>query len=378
MPRLPIDIQISPADVTSTTRIDGWGFDDAQDSPLRNLQHRTRLPGGFWELTFNLFMTQAEYTEWRLNRGFSRLKMIEAATKVIWEGRLEAIKKDPTGWGGNFIFRGYWRSFTDNVDEVNRTETGITMMKQIRDAVNTLNASQLSASDTNITAVVAAVNIDRSDLGKSAWKLITEQLATIDDDSGNPVDIAVWEDREVYYTSRNPTSIDWSVFIDAGVLSFAPNFDLADMFNSVDGRYTTTLTTGYSTNAASVTKFAITREREVGSVQLDSAGATAARDLFLAARKDGLQVADSLVVNRIFDSNGVEGSLCRVRAGEVVKIQDFLTRTQDVGSATPNGINTFVIEETTCSHRAGSAELTMRIGGVSNDLGSILRRNGVT
>lgn len=376
--KIPMDFRLSPVDPTVTARVAGFAVDDDRDSVLRNLIHRTRLPSGFYNLSFDLYMNQDDYWRWREDWWMYHLLVKESGGKVIWDGRFENIGKSQTGWPSRLTFRGYWRNFTDGIDNVAHNALGASIVQNLRDNLHA-NTDQLSTSNAEITAVTDTLNIDRTGKGTSAWQTIVDPLAgllTVDDTSGNPVDLAVWDDRIVHFKARNPTSVDWQTYMDAGVASFGPSNDWEDYANAVYGRHGAG-TTAAATDDDSITRL-IRREREIGSTDLDATTATAARDNLLAQRADGVQRSEKLVINRVYDGNNMEAPLCRVRAGEVIRITDFHPRTADVDSATPNGLNTFWILETQCDHRGAARTLTMRVDAESQSLAAMLRRGGIS
>jgi hypothetical protein len=95
----------------------------------------------------------------------------------------------------------------------------------------------------------------------------------------------------------------------------------------------------------------------------------------LALRKDLQQQVDRIELDRVWDADGVEWPLCRVRAGEVLRIPDFVPRTGDLDSLSLDAFRTFVIEETTCDHLAGV--LSVRPDRDGQSLVDVLVRNGV-
>ena len=60
-------------------------------SGIRSLEHGTRLPGGFHELSLTIAATESEFRDWRQNRLLDRLVLEESAGRTVWEGRIEGV-----------------------------------------------------------------------------------------------------------------------------------------------------------------------------------------------------------------------------------------------------------------------------------------------
>ena len=84
-----------------------------------------------------------------------------------------------------------------------------------------------------------------------------------------------------------------------------------------------------------------------------SATAVQRRDTELNLRSRLRPTAGGLAVNRVWDADGIEWPLCRVRAGDVVRIPDFTPSTDDLDRIVFDAYRTFFIEETLCDHVTG-------------------------
>ena len=127
-----------------------------------------------------------------------------------------------------------------------------------------------------------------------------------------------------------------------------------------------------SSDAASIAKY-IRRERVLANVgESDSTAAGNKADAELASSKDFQQELDTLVVTQVWDSNGVSQSLCKVRAGDVIKIRDLIPTSVGLASVDLDSLRTFVIEEVTCNHSRG--EITIRPDRSSKSLAALLSR----
>ena len=74
--------------------------------------------------------------------------------------------------------------------------------------------------------------------------------------------------------------------------------------------------------------------------------------------------AEGLAVNRVWDSDGIEWPLCRMRAGDVIRIPDFTPSTDDLDRVVPDAYRTFFIEETLCDHATGVLTITPSPSGL--------------
>ena len=114
------------------------------------------------------------------------------------------------------------------------------------------------------------------------------------------------------------------------------------------------LRTPPAVDAASVSRH-LRRERNAPNIgESTREAANRRRDAELEARAELRQRTPGIVLNRVWDSDGVEWPLCRVRAGETLRIPDFVPSTRDLDGANPDSLRTFFIEETLCDHARGT------------------------
>ena len=109
-------------------------------------------------------------------------------------------------------------------------------------------------------------------------------------------------------------------------------------------------------STAGVSRGNIRRERHVANIgESTSATAIQRRDteLNLRSRFSVKPPAEGLSVNRVWDADGIEWPLCRVRAGDVIRIPDFTPSTTDLDRIVFDAYRTFFIEETHCDHVTG-------------------------
>ena len=353
-------------------------------SQVDKLTHTTRLPGGFWTLSFQTPMTEQRYWDWRINRQLFRIVLEGALKQVLWGGRLEEISgpiNAPT-----LKFRGYWSNFDDAVDN-NKTYTNShdttadAILKDMLD--NGFHADTVQVDVTDQSQIASpGVNIDVTfPLDFSLWRALTDTgigVLQYGDTSDNVVDFAVWEDRISFLTIRNPTAVTWKSYMKGqGGVRGSPNLRTTwkRLYNAISVLYDVTGTENqgaFSSDSESITAH-IRREQVIPNI-LESgateAASRAASELF--RRKDIQQELDTLTITKVWDANGAEQSLCRVRAGDVIQIPDLIPTSTGLGGAALDALRTFVIEEATCNHQRG--ELVIRPDRSSTSLDALLFR----
>ncbi len=378
--KLPMALTLYPKDPTVSTVQQLIPF-----GQIDRFVHSTRLPGGFHELSFVIAVTQDEFWAWREERLPFRLQLAEDVGKLIWEGRLERVELENL-WAIRLVFRGYWRNFTDGVPDTTfiPNTTGDSIIQTLRDShIPTL---QLGTSDAEFDSPGVTIDQEYNSKGEGwdCWRILTDPtrgVLSYGNTSDQKMDLAVWEDREIHYKARNPSVITWEAYvadIRGGVRHLPVDVDLDRMYNNVLTVYESAdsvTRTAYAANSDSQAKF-LTRDLHIPNIgESASATATGRRDTELARTKELSQQTPGFTVTRIQDVNGVEWPLCRVRAGEVIRIPDFVPKTADLDSVTLDAFSTFFIEETECDHAEG--QLTIRPDRDAHDIATILARNGI-
>ncbi len=377
MPRFVLQhAKLFEADVTSTVQLAYFKVEDFSE-----YQHTTRLPGGFFTAQVVIPSTEEEYWQWRTERLLARLRIEEGGGKVIWEGRLEDVELRDQFFVALKFF-GYWSNLTDNVRNSNYATAGNVIISDLVVTQMDSDTRQLSTSTANL-ATGPTVDQDYQD-DWTMWRILTDPrrgVTSFGSTNDNPIDLAVWEDREVYYTERNPSAVTWQAFIrpGGGVDALRPRISWRTVGNSVAVAYESGGTgthTGTTENAASIAKY-IQRDYYVPNIGTSTSGpAEQRRDTELTKRKDPQQETDGITLSRIWDTNGVEFPLCRVRAGDVLRIMDFTPKTGDLGTVTLDAYRTFFIEETTCNHVNG--QLRIRPDRSSGSIVDTMIEHGIT
>lgn len=351
---------------------------------LKRMSHSTKIPGGFWRLELALPSREIDYWQWREERLLYRVVLEEAGGRKLWEGRLEDVELVDDLHVVLLGFVGYWSNFADSVQTPSYATTGDAIVKNLRDSIHA-DTLQLSTSNASIEASGVTVTLDFSADDWSAWRILTDSkrgVLKVGNSSDQKMDLAVWDDREVSYQARNPTSVDWTAYVresnGGGVSKLPLSVSWRNVANAVTAVYDSggTLTrTSVAVDSDSISRW-IRREVHLSHIgESTSATAVARRNTELALRKDLQQQVDGIELNRVWDADGVEWPLCRVRAGDVLRIPDFVPRTGDLDSLSLDAFRTFVIEETTCDHLAGI--LSVRPDRDGQSLVDALIRNGV-
>ena len=342
---------------------------------IRSLEHGTRLPGGFHELSLTIAATESEFRDWRQNRLLDRLVLEESAGRTVWEGRIEGVALADR-WQVSLTARGYWSNLTDSVRNrsyVTGTDTGGSIIAGLLGDIHA-QARQLSPSVEHVAAGPTIVHEYQDDW--TIWRILTDRrrgVASFGSGSGarqapysdTGMDVAVWEGRKLHYQPRLVPSIIWHSYIrpenGGGVVHLPLRVDWSDLANAVSVTYERAgeiMRTPQAIDAKSIARH-IRRERNVSNIG-ESASATAVqrRDTELNLRSHLRPAAAALAVNRVWDGDGIEWPLCRVRAGDVIRIPDFTPSTADLDRLVFDAYRTFFIEETSCDHVTGA--LTIR------------------
>lgn len=352
---------------------------------ISRITHSTRLPGGFWRLELPVPSREIDYWRWREERLLSRLVLEEAGGRTLWEGRLEDVELVENLHATALGFVGYWSNFTDSVRVAAYSATGDAIVRDLRDGIPT-DALQLAASNAFIETPGVTITLDFSADGWSAWRILTDSkrgVLTVGNSAGVKMDLAVWEDRVVNYTARDPGSVDWTAHLresnGGGVSRLPLSVSWRNVANAVTGVYDSggaITRTPTVTDSDSVSRW-LRRERHTPHLgESTAATAAAVRDTELASWKGLQPQVDGIELDRVWDADGVEWPLCRVRAGDVLRVPDLAPRTADLDSVSPDAFRTFVIEETTCDHEAGV--LVIRPDRDGQSLVDALMRNGVS
>lgn len=373
LPQIATLYELDPDVSTVTEVFDPWRID--------SITHSTRLPGGFFSLELTVAANQQQYWDWRESRMLYRFRLEESGGRVIWEGRLETVTLRGI-FKVALRFVGYWSNFTDGFYNANFDTTGDVIIKAVRDTGLHADVDQLSTSNAQIETGPTIDQEYQDDW--TCWQILTDQkrgVASFGSTNGFPMDIAVWDDRVVYYSERNPTAVTWQSFIlpenGGGVISIPSRVSWQNLANAVTVTYevsgTATRTT--AVDQTSIDRFQ-RRERHIPSIGESVVGSGTLRSVLeLAQRKDLQQETTGFEISRVWSTDGIEYPLCRVRAGDVIRIPDWSPRTGDLDTLTLDAFRTFMIKETVCAHDSGRLRIQPDREGIS--LGELLARNNI-
>ena len=352
---------------------------------IESLEHGTRLPGGFHEMSLTLAATESEFREWRQHRLLDRLALEEPSGRTVWEGRVEGVALADR-WQVSLTARGYWSNLTDSVRNRSYVRGADTGGSIIADLLGDIHARtrQISTSVEHVAAGPIIVHEYQDDW--TVWRILTDTrrgVASFGSGSGGRMDVAVWEDRKLRYQPRpvpapysgTGSDVTWHSYSrpenGGGVVHMPLRVDWSDLANAVSVTYErsgelSVKRTPWAIDSRSISRY-IRRERHVPNIG-ESTGATAVhrRDTELDLRSRLRPVAEALAVNRVWDGDGIEWPLCRVRAGDVIRVPDFTPSTSDLDRVVFDAYRTFFIEETLCDHVTGV--LTIRPDSGSSNL----------
>ncbi len=339
---------------------------------LDALAHSTRLPGGFFEARLAMPATERDFWEWRQSRMLCRLAIEESTARLVWEGRVEVVGMTED-WRLAIAARGYWSNLTDTVRNRSYSNGNADGRAIISGLIADMHPQtrQLSTATDLIERGPIIDHAYEDDW--TIWRILTDRrsgVTAFGSGAGERMDIGVWEGRKLSYARRAPRGIDWVSYVKpengGGVARMPLSADWRDVANAVRVAYRRNGARELASQAIDARSIAryIRRERHVPDIG-ESAAATATlrRDTELRSAREVSPRLARLELDRVWDASGVEWPLCRVRAGDVIRIPDFTPSSQDLDGVTLDAYRTFFIEETTCDHAAGTLIARPEAGG---------------
>lgn len=384
MPRALLQsLRIHPVDVT----------DDAvevffQTKDVAGLIHETRLPGGFWQMSFVIPTTDGEYWTWRNRRRLFRGVLDQALSKVF-EGRLEIVEMLEPG-RTKLTFKGYWSNFMDafvtgatsgspDYDKSYNAAADVIIKDMINNGFGGNVTRQVSTDFTNIEAPGVTIDVDYLD-SESLWAAITDRTKGIiqwPDSNDQKVDFAVWEDQLVFLTVRDSTNVDWFTSIKGarrGLDGFNPRVNERNVANALYVVHSGSTLGDAAVDVASQGE-TISKEFVVPDIGTSTTTpANARRDQELEARKDAQQETEGFAVTRVWNVDGIEQPICNIRAGDLLRVDDFVPNSFASGVG-PDAQRLFLLTKTTCDHDRGMVSVELDRDGPG--LAALLRRNNV-
>lgn len=327
---------------------------------FENLSFESCNPGGFTVASYTLHRKVSQYWPDVLHR--NRVAIGEGA-EVYWEGYIDKpirkIRPDTfdiscQGWSAQL--NQLWATADITVSSA--------ADDQCSDFINTV-----MLPDTNINIVAGTIETGDYEYPvntKFEFAPATYYSDCLDQfNAGNNYDWGVWLDRQFDFTAKAPGVIDWYVYTgDCEDLSISPNPDALCNYVMVDfvqgGAFHEQV---ILQDAASQLLYGVRKKKldipglidESSGGPANPGGATHIGNTYLADCKD-LKVAAEFTCNRIFDSYGAEQSLCKVRAGENIRLVDWLPTEETLTGV--NDIATFRIKSAKYDHNKSTLDVT--------------------
>ena len=320
------------------------------------LKFSTALNGGFKICTFTLSSTIGRAWLWLSREGkrgyhYNRIAIHEDQT-LIWEGRIMEVEL--LVQSGEQSIRvtamGYWSACRDqfytatgNTDWSSGSHTIDDIIKEML----TEECPDINADQSNITATTRDVaGLDLT--VKQYPQTRINELTNLSDSDGSIWFFAIWDSRIPYLTARAVTAVDWYVWLaDLGNLSLKQS--ALELRNAVLP-YISTTEGATQTNAASLLLYP--RREEKLSLPTGANANTQADAASGHASEQALprQIQSFDIAGRIYRTTGETGGRLeesekwRVRAGDVIRIQDLVPTT--AASPSLDDVRTFYAMET--------------------------------
>jgi len=353
MPLQPtLQVRLFDNDLSSPTLIE-----DLTDK-VEGLQFSTALNGGFHSCTFTL-ATDLGYAWNYLSREgkrgyhFNRITVHEDKI-LIWEGRIVDIELNILAARHNLkvTAHGYWGSMKDQFyTDSGGTDWSSGSGHQMHDIIKEVlddECPDINSDQTNIddsSRDLAGIDFTTKEYPQD----IVNKLTDLSDSDGSIWFFAIWEERKPYFFKRAVTQVDYYVWLE----------DLSDLRlqqSAVQLRNAILPFVGTTegTTQTDATSLALYPRRELklslntgsnANTQADAAAASAV-EKSLPRQQQSFSIDGRVYSALAGDSGGrlQEVPLWRVRAGEVIRIQDLVPNS----AATPalDDVRTFYIMET--------------------------------
>jgi hypothetical protein len=337
-------IQASSASLTATTIPD-----------FENLTVETCMPGGFTVANFTLHRNiGVPYPD---VASYNEIKIIEGPW-VLFEGYIDMVSRSINPDSLDVQCLG-WSAILN--------QCGTTADIIVTGAGNNQASdfiTNVMFADSDITTFLTAGTIDTSDFAYQAgttfeFKPFKTYQDCLEEFNGtNYYDYGCWEDKSFFWTPRSD-SVDWLVStLDCSDVSISPNPDW--LCNRVivsygDGDF---MQQTIREDTDSQTKYG---RRIIKTLELQNiyilADAQRYGDQYITEHKD-LKVTSELTTSRVFTTAGAEVPLYRVRAGDIVKVIDWMPASELLMDVNVTDITTFKIKSTSYDHSDNSLQIT--------------------
>jgi len=337
-----------------------WLFDDDLSTPtlvdeltgkVEHVRFGSALHGGFKDLAFDLPARLSDAWTWFYEEGrkgyhFYRI-VIQENTRLIWEGRVmdPSLRITPAGIVVHVVALGYWSACRDQMYRANTggmtnwTAGGPHTADDVIKEMLTNDCPDISSDQSNISANtrdIVGINLENR---KYPMDVIVDDLAPLADSDGTIWYFAIWDSRKAYWSARSLSSITWRTRLSECV-DVELSQSASQLRNAVYPFAGTTEGT-IQTDAGSLTLYP---RREMGLLLPTSTNANTQSDAATAAaseRGTPYQTQRFAISGKIWDSNGAEAPKWRVRAGDVIRIEDLVPSSQS--SPTFDALRTFFI-----------------------------------
>lgn len=213
--------------------------------------------------------------------------------------------------------------------------------RALADAVSTVNLYYLLPESALIQS--PAIDLRDESYEDTAPAQILDYLAFLGDAQNRRWEWGVTTEGMLYFQPRNTEARVW--FIDEGALSVER--DLDSLANSAYATYQEssgrTLRTADNTDATSINRWRVTRERAVRSSTTNSAQAATHRDAMLTDKRDP-RVLGAVTVSQVFDPYGTPAPPYYVRPGDTL-----IRRNLGAQGSLADRIRSFTVGELTYS-----------------------------
>jgi hypothetical protein len=302
-------------------------------------------PGGWTTANFTI---HRKITEYWADLAYRNWIVIGNGPDVYWEGfvdkpsrSINPDKIDVGCLGWNAILNELWVTF--DIDGPYKCSTMVTFIG----TWSGITPGIIKTTDYEYPAGT------RFEFAPSTYMFdCMEQL-----NAANNYDWAVWEGPAISYTAKTPNIVHWVAYArDCDDLVIAPNpeaFSNDILVNyTQDGSHYEQVG---ASDADSIAIYGYHRKRVDVPGKIITAGATQIANTYLAETKD-LKVSASFTLNRVYDIYGVEHHLGEVRAGQNIRLGDYLTTEELLNGV--NDITTFQIKSPKYDHDSYTLDIS--------------------
>lgn len=317
-------------------------------------------PGGYSVASYTI---HRPVNLWWADTEFSNQVIIGDDASVYWEGYIDKVSRKLKPDTIDISCLG-WNA------QLNQIATFADIDGPI--AMSSLIISAIAYFRTGYLSQIVAGNIETGDyIYPAGCTFSVAPFKTYYDifgdmNAANNYDWGIWNDKRLDFTAKKPGIIDWMVYTgDCNDLDISNNPESLCNWVLVD--FTQDGTNHEQLSFCSIQSWAyygrlFEKKLDIpGKVDEDSLGpanpgsATRIGTTYLNECAY-LKASASLTCNRIFDGNGAEKSLCEVRAGQNIRVVDWLPTKETLTGV--SDIATFQIKSAKYNHDNGTLAIT--------------------